>query len=25
VKEDPELAWSLLRGVAKMLRAREGY
>ncbi len=25
VKEDPELAWGLLKGVAKMLRAREGY
>ena len=25
VKEDPELAWGLLRGVAGMLRTREGY
>ena len=25
VKDDPELAWGLLRGVARMLRAREGY
>jgi CRP-like cAMP-binding protein len=25
VKEDPELAWGLLQGVAQMLRAREGY
>ena len=25
VKEDPDLAWGLLRGVAQMLRAREGY
>jgi CRP/FNR family cyclic AMP-dependent transcriptional regulator len=25
VKEDPELAWSLLEGVAQMLRDREGY
>jgi CRP/FNR family cyclic AMP-dependent transcriptional regulator len=25
VKEDPDLAWGLLQGVAQMLRAREGY
>ncbi len=25
VKEDPELCWSLLEGVAQMLRTREGY
>jgi CRP/FNR family transcriptional regulator len=25
VKEDPELAWGLLQGVAQMLRTREGY
>ena len=25
VKEDPELAWGLLTGVAQMLRTREGY
>ena len=25
VKEDPELAWGLLQGVAQMLRAREGF
>ena len=25
VKEDPELAWGLLQGVAQMLRSREGY
>ena len=25
VKEDPDLAWGLLRGIAQMLRAREGY
>ena len=25
VKEDPELAWGLLQGVAGMLRAREGF
>ena len=25
VKEDPELAWALLEGVAQMLRTREGY
>jgi CRP/FNR family transcriptional regulator len=25
IKEDPELAWGLLQGVAQMLRAREGY
>jgi CRP/FNR family cyclic AMP-dependent transcriptional regulator len=25
VKEDPDLAWGLLRGVAGMLRASEGY
>ena len=25
VKDDPELAWALLEGVAQMLRTREGY
>jgi CRP/FNR family cyclic AMP-dependent transcriptional regulator len=25
VKEDPDLAWGLLKGVAGMLRTREGY
>jgi len=25
VREDPDLAWGLLQGVAQMLRAREGY
>jgi CRP/FNR family transcriptional regulator len=25
VKEDPDLAWGLLQGVAQMLRAREGF
>jgi CRP-like cAMP-binding protein len=25
VKEDPDLAWSLLQGVASLLRVREGY
>jgi CRP-like cAMP-binding protein len=25
VKEDPELAWGLLQGVAQMLRTREGF
>jgi CRP/FNR family cyclic AMP-dependent transcriptional regulator len=25
VKEDPDLAWGLLQGVAQMLRSREGY
>ena len=25
VKDDPDLAWGLLRGVAGMLRTREGY
>ncbi len=25
VKEDPDLAWGLLQGVAGLLRAREGY
>ena len=25
VKEDPDLAWGLLQGVAQMLRTREGY
>ena len=25
VKDDPDLAWSLLQGVAGLLRVREGY